>query len=334
MLVLVTGSGGFLGRALVRRLLARGYEVRGLTRSDCPDLKKMGVDARRGDIADPRAVFQALKGCDLVFHTAAKAGVWGNRDEYQAINVKGTENVISACRAHGVGRLVYTSSPSVVFSGGNMEGVDESVPYSKAFMAHYPRTKALAEKMVLQADSRDLAVAALRPHLIWGPGDPHFVPRLCRRAKAGRLAGIRGGPRLVDSIYIDNAADAHIRVADRLKPGAPPAGRAYFISQDQPMDIVALMNGIIGAAGLPPIGKFVSPLTAQAAGWMLESVYSLLGIKTEPPMTRFVAAQLSHSHWFDISAAKHDFGYTPAVSIAAGFERLAAWLAEGGGSLD
>ena len=328
MIVLVTGGGGFLGRALVRRLLERGCKVRSLTRSRYPDLEKLGVDVRTGDIADPGTVAGAVKGCDLVFHTAAKAGVWGAYDEYHSINVRGTENVIRACREHGVGRLVHTSSPSVVFSGTSMEGVDESTPYPATFPAYYPRTKAMAEKMVLNANSRELATTALRPHLIWGPGDPHFVPRLCSRAKAGRLAAVKGGPYLVDCIYIDNAADAHLKAADHLEPGSPPAGRAYFISQDSPISIVELMNGIIGADGLPPIKRFVSPQIAYTAGWLLESLYSLFRAKKEPPMTRFVALQLSHSHWFDISAARRDFGYQPEISIPEGFTRLADWLAE------
>ena len=173
MIALVTGGGGFLGQALTTRLLARGWEVRSLTRTHQPDLQKAGVDARRGDIIDREAVSHAVKGCDIVFHTAAKAGVWGNPKEYYDINVQGTGNVISACQVHGVGRLVYTSSPSVVFSGGNMEGVNESAPYPEFFTAHYPRTKALAEKLVIQADSGDLAVTSLRPHLIWEIGRAH-----------------------------------------------------------------------------------------------------------------------------------------------------------------
>lgn len=328
MKALVTGGGGFLGSAIARRLLARGDAVRCLARGAYPELAAEGVELHRGDLADLACVRQAVEGCDAVFHVAAKAGVWGPYAEYHAANVLGTENVVTACRAAGVGKLVYTSTPSVTFAGKDEEGVDESIPYAERFLCHYPSTKARAEVHVLAANGPDLATVALRPHLIWGPGDNHLVPRILARAKAGRLKLVGPGDKRVDSTYIDNAADAHLLACDALAPGAPCAGRAYFISNGEPMALGALVNRILEAAGLPPVTRSVPAGVAYAAGAVMELVYGALRRKDEPLMTRFVARQLSTAHWFNISAAKRDFGYEPSVSIETGMQRLATWLAE------
>jgi 2-alkyl-3-oxoalkanoate reductase len=326
MKALVTGGGGFLGNAIAKRLLRRGDSVRSFSRGDYPELRALGFDVQRGDLADKDAVMTAVEGCDTVFHVAAKTGIWGQYSEYHATNVTGTENIIAACRQTGVSRLVYTSSPSVVFAGGNMEGVNESVPYPKSHPTHYLTTKAKAESKVLSANSKTLATIALRPHLIWGPGDPNFLPRLIERRKSGRLAKLGKQPHLVDCIYIDNAADAHIVAADRLQPGSPISGKAYFISQGDPIDIGDLMDGILSAAGLDPIDRIVSQKLAYGAGWLLELIYGTLKLKGEPPMTRFLAKQLSTAHWFDISAAREELGYTPAISITEGLKRLSESL--------
>ena len=257
MNALVTGGGGFLGGAIVRLLRQRGDSVRSLARGDYPGLRDLGVEQIRGDLADPEAVRRAVEGCDVVFHVAAKAGIWGPFEDFHRINVEGTRNVIAACRATGSRRLVYTSSPSVVFDGRDMEGVDESAPYAERFEAPYPATKAEAERLVLAANDADLATVALRPHLIWGPGDNHLVPRIIARARAGRLRRIGRRPNLVDSIYIDNAAEAHLLAADRLAPGAPIAGRAYFISQGEPRPLWDLVNRILRAAGVAPVARSV-----------------------------------------------------------------------------
>ena len=326
MKVLVTGGGGFLGKAIVKRLLERGNRVRSFSRGDYPELRDLGAEVRRGDLGDKRAVLAAVEGCGTVFHVAAKPGIWGKYSEYHATNVNGTENIIDACRQTGVLKLVYTSSPSVVFHGKSMEGVNESVPYPKNHPTHYLKTKAKAESMVLSANGPDLATLALRPHLIWGPGDPNFLPRLIDRRKSGRLAKLGKQPHLVDCIYIDNAADAHIVAADRLHPHSPISGKAYFISQGEPIDIGELMDGILAAAGLEPIDRRVPEKLAYGAGWLLELVYGMFKLKGEPPMTRFLAKQLSTAHWFDISAAREELGYKPSVSIAEGLRRLSESL--------
>lgn len=322
MKVLVTGGGGFLGGAIVRRLVERGDTVRTLARGDYPALRELGVETRRGDIATYADVDAATRGCEAVVHTAAKAGAWGPYLEYFDANVAGTQNVINACKRHGISKLVYTSTPSVAFAGVDQDGTNESSLYPDKFLAAYPKTKAAAEHMLLSANNNQLATVALRPHLIWGPGDTQLGPRLVDRARAGRLRIVGSGKQLVDATYVDNAAHAHLLALDRLAPGAACAGKPYYITNGEPWAIANIMNGILAAAGVAPVTKHISPGAAYAAGVVLESVYTLLRKRDEPPMTRFIARQLGTAHWYDISAAQHDLGYAPIVSMQEGLERL------------
>ena len=331
MLALVTGGGGFLGQVIARKLVAQGDAVRSLARGDYPLLRAEGIETIRGDISDRATVLRAADGCDVVFHVAAKAGVWGPYADYHRANVEGTRSVLEACRIARVGRLVYTSSPSVVagVGSGNIEGGNESLPYPDRFATAYPQTKAEAERLILAANGPDLATVALRPHLIWGPGDNHLAPRIIARARSGKLRRVGDGTNRVDSIYVDNAADAHLLAADRLAisgPNSPPAGRAYFISQNDPRPLWDLVNGILRAAHLPPVARSVSPGVAHAAGATLELVHRLFRLPGEPRMTRFVAHQLSAAHWFDTTAATRDLGYEPAISIEEGMSRLERWF--------
>ncbi len=327
MLALVTGGGGFLGSALVRRLLAAGYRVRTFSRGSYPDLAALGVEQFQGDLADPASLDRACAGCGIVFHVAARAGLAGRWWDYYRANVLGTRHVVSACRDHGIARLVYTSSPSAVFTGRDMAGADESVPYPRHHEAHYPRSKALAERHVLAANGPDLATVALRPHLIWGPGDNHLVPRILARARAGRLRRVGRDNQLVDSTYVDNAADAHVLAAERLSFGSPVAGRAYFISNGEPLPLWDLVNRILAAAGLGPVRRAVPPRLAWLAGALCELAWGIFWPRHEPPMTRFLARELATAHWFDLSAARGDLGYAPRVTIDEGLARLARWLA-------
>jgi nucleoside-diphosphate-sugar epimerase len=322
MNVLVTGGGGFLGGAIVRRLRARGDSVRSFSRGDHAELRALGVEQVRGDLADSEAVARAVKGCEVVFHVAAKAGIWGAPADYYLSNVAGTRHVIDACRRHGVRSLIYTSSPSVVFNGRDMEGVNESVPYARHHDAAYPATKAQAEQLVRAASDDRLATVALRPHLIWGPGDTNLVPRIIARARAGRLRRVGRRPNRVDSTYIDDAALAHLLAADRLASGAAIAGRVYFLSQGEPWPVWDLVNRILQAAGLPPVTRTVPRALALAAGAVCEAAAWALRRQDEPPMTRFLARELSTAHWFDITAARRDLGYEPGVTIEEGMRRL------------
>jgi nucleoside-diphosphate-sugar epimerase len=320
--ILVTGGSGFLGGAVVRRLVARGEAVRSLQRQDSPALRELGVDVVRADLADRDAVIQAAKGCDAVIHIAAKTGVWGPYADYYRANVLGTRNVLEACAANGIRRLVYTSTPSVIHAGGDVEGVDESVPLATHFETAYPATKADAERLILAANGPELGTVILRPHLIWGPDDPQLTARILARGKAGRLRLVGNGLKRIDSIYIDNAVDAHLLALDRVAPGAGCAGKAYFITQGEPMPQRDLINGILKAGGLPPCEKSISPKAAYAIGLVMEIIWRALNRQDEPLMTRFVAKQLATAHWYDISAAKRDLGYEPAISVTQGLQIL------------
>ena len=324
--ILVTGGAGFLGKAIIRQLLAKGHRVASLARRTDPDLEAWGVRQFSADIADATAVKAALQDRDAVFHTAAKAGVWGPFDAYFQPNVTGTRNVIAACRSSRVPLLIHTSSPSVVFDGTDMEGVDESVPYAPRHHAPYPQTKALAEQAVRAAADDGLKTVALRPHLIWGPGDNHLVPRII--ARAGSLRQVGDGGNRVDTIYIDNAAHAHVLAMQALEANPAVSGRVYFISDDHPIRLWEMVNRILAAAGKPAVTRSISPAAAYRIGAVLEWIHRTFAIAREPRMTRFVARELATAHWFDISAAKRDLGYSAGVSIEEGLRRLEAWLKE------
>jgi 2-alkyl-3-oxoalkanoate reductase len=325
--ILVTGGGGFLGQAIVRQLLARGNAVRILARGDYPDLVAAGAELQRGDIRQADTVLQAAAGCSAVIHTAAIAGIWGPRQKYYEINTLGTEHVLSACRTQQIQRLVFTSSPSVTFAGTDQAGVNESVPYPTQWLCAYPETKALAEQAVLAAnDGQQLRTVALRPHLIWGPGDPHLIPRLIERARAGQLRRVGNGQNLIDMIYIDNAALGHLQALDALEPGAKLCGQAYFLSQGEPVNCWDWINQILALVDVPPIQKSISTNAAWYIGAILEQVHRLFRRAGEPRMTRFLAAQLGYHHYYDISRARHDFGYTPTISTVDGMQRLRDWL--------
>jgi nucleoside-diphosphate-sugar epimerase len=342
MHALVTGGGGFLGRYIVEALMARGHRVRSFGRGDYPALEGQGVEVVRGDIRDNQALARACAGIDCVFHAAALPGIGMNREAYRSVNQLGTEMLLANCRRHGVSRFVYTSSPSVVFAGRDQCGVDESAPYDFAWMranrAFYSESKACAEQAVLAASGDALRTCALRPHLIWGPGDTHLIPRLIARAQSGRLRQVGDGTNLVDITYVENAAEAHLLAADALGrdntatgAAAPsdwssPAGKAYFVSQGEPVNCWRWIDELLALAGLPPVRKSLSFRMSRRLGAVCEAIYRVLPLGGEPPMTRFLTAQLATSHWFDIGAARRDLGYQPNVPTAEGMRRLGEWL--------
>lgn len=335
MHALVTGGGGFLGRYIVEQLVARGDRVRSYSRNRYAELDALGVEQHRGDLQDPDSLRAACHGVDVVFHVAAVAGVWGPWRKYYGSNVDGTENVIAACRAAGVPRLVFTSSPSVVFDGQPHENADESLPYPERYLCHYPHTKALAEQAVLRANSADLATVSLRPHLIWGPRDPHLIPRIIERARSGRLRRIGDGSNRISISYVENVAHAHLLAADALRPGRPPAGEAYFINEPEPVRLWDFVAEVLQRAGAPPVTRSINAGAAYRVGAMLEAAYRVGGVSSEPPMTRFVALQLSRPHWYSIRKAERDFGYRPIIPIDEALTRMESdWLnpVEGGGT--
>jgi len=325
MSTLVTGAAGFLGRYVVEQLVARGERVRAMVRRPDTELSALGVELVLADLTDRDRVLAACAGCHTIHHVAGLAGVWGPWRDFYDVNVRGTAHILEGCRQHGVRKLIYTSSPSVTFDGTDQCGVDESAAYPTKWLAHYPHTKALAEQAVLSAhDERQTMTCALRPHLIWGPRDRHLIPRLIARAKAGQLRRVGDGKNVIDMVYVENAAAAHLAAADHLQPGSPLGGRPYFISQGEPVNCWDWIDQILLRAGLPKLARSISAKRAYQIGAVLETVHRLLGLRREPRMTRFVALQLSTSHYFDISAARRDFGYAPAVSMSDGLDRLAA----------
>ena len=326
MKVVVTGGGGFLGSAICRQLLARGDEVTAFQRSAHEELEKLGIRVIQGSITDAELLNSSLKGADAVIHTAAKAGLSLRYDDFFAPNVTGTENVIAGCRKNSTRKLVFTSSPSVTHADGDIEGGDESLPYARHYKSPYPATKALSEQLVMAANGPELHTVSLRPHLIWGPGDNHLLPHLMERAKSGKLK-LPGPNKLIDTVYVDNAARAHLLALDRLATDPETiGGKTYFISNDEPRTQRQVISGLLKAAGLEVDVQAISPAIAIAAGTLLETTWRLLRLKSEPPLTRWSAEHLSTAHWYDITAAKRDLGYTAEISINEGLKRLSASL--------
>jgi 2-alkyl-3-oxoalkanoate reductase len=321
MRALVTGGGGFLGSGIAKSLHERQYDVTVIGRNHYSHLPK-GIKQFQGDIRDFDFLRKRLSGINTVFHTAAFPGIWGRPDDFYSINVDGTRNVIKSCLLNGVSKLIFTSSPSVIYSNSNLEGVDETVPYPESYSCEYPRTKAIAEKLVIEANDLDLATVSIRPHLIWGPGDPHLVPRLLAKADKGRLVRVGNGNNKVDIIYIDNAVHAHLKACDSVGVGKPSAGKVYFVSDGEPVNLWSWINKVLTNSNRSPITRNISYQTALRLGYLFEKIYGWGQIKKEPPMTQFLASQLATSHYFNISKAKKDLGYEPMVSPEEGMNRL------------
>lgn len=356
----VTGASGFIGGKLVERLRTMGRPVRALARRPLPELEKLGAEIVRGDLHDAAALARGCAGAGTVFHVAGRVGVWGPADDFFRVNVEGTRSVLEAARGAGVPRFVYTSSPSVVYNGGDLAGVDESAPLCEAAPCAYPTSKAAAEKIVTAANAPDFATVALRPHLVWGPGDRNVVPRVLALAAKGRLKVVGGGANRVDLSHIDNVVDAHLLAEAALgheagggipalgdaapsrrldgwripgvSSGVPrsalgaqqlsPAGKAYFITNGEPVVLWDWINTLLRGLGRPAVTKHVSLRAAYLGGGMMEFLWRVLPLAGEPPMTRFVAKELATDHWFRIDAARRDLGYVPRVSMAEGTRQL------------
>jgi len=312
-------------------LSARNARVRIFARRRRPEIESGTVETVIGDVRDPQAVDRACRGADTVFHTAGLPGIWGAWAEYYDVNVVGTTNVIQACRRNGVRRLIFTSSPSVVHEGRDIEAGSETLPYARHFKAPYPATKAEAERRVLAANGSDtpngpLFTCAIRPHLLWGPGDPHLVPRILHLARTGRLRQIGDGRNRVDLTHVDNAAHAHLLAAEQLTEGGKAPGQTYFITDGRPVRLWEWISNLLKAAGLPPVsGKLPLPL-ARILAAACEALYRIARVPGEPPLTRFLVDHLGTSHWFDISKARADLEYDPIVEPEEGFTRLIEWV--------
>lgn len=327
---LVTGAGGFLGLYITEKLHQREEKIRAFCRGRYPALDNLGVETIQGDICDAGLLAQACRGVATIFHVAAVSGIGAPWETYYRTNTLGTHLLLQAAQQAGVKKFVFTSSPSVSFDGTSQRNVDVQETYPARWLAHYPRSKAMAEQMVLKANGQaGMLTCSLRPHLIWGPRDQALLPRLISRARQGPLRQVGDGKNLIDMIYVENAADAHIQAADALTPGSPVAGKAYFLSQGEPVECWTWINELLALHGLPPVRKSISFRCAWCLGWIYEKMWKFFGWKNEPPVTRFLAAQLAKDHYYDISRAKQDFHFSPAITKEQGMAALQAEIRDG-----
>jgi nucleoside-diphosphate-sugar epimerase len=322
MKVLVTGGGGFLGFEICKLLAKTGHEVLSFSRTHHEKLDLLNIKTHCGSLINSNDIKGALHGVEAIIHTAAIAGVWGKYQDYYQTNFVGTKNLVGEAKKVGIKYFIYTSTPSVVFGKNSICGADENTPHAKKFLTSYAKTKSLAEKYVSSNASDDFLNVSIRPHLIWGSGDPHILPRLIERAKSGKLRIIGNGDNLVDVIHVTNAAMAHINALESLIHGKKINGKAYFVGQDKPVNLWNFINQMLETQGLSPVTKKISSVVAYRLGAIFESTFKLLSVKAEPPLTRFVVLQMSESHYFSHENAKNDLGYKPSVSIVDGLKDL------------
>ena len=315
-----------MGMALIKRLIAEGHKVTSFSRREYPLHWALGISSIQADIRDQEALDKAFKNRDVVYHLAAKVGIWGKYEDYYSTNVTGTFNVIKACRKQGVSRIIFTSSSSVVFDGSDLDGIDESYPYPEKHGSHYASTKAMAERLIMEANSKELKTISLRPHLVWGPYDAHLVPGVLKRAGSGKLRRIGDKEHFIDTTYIDNMTDALLLAAEALDSIPVAAGKALFITNGEPARVWDFVNSIIQIAGHEPVQKKIPERVAMTAAGIAEWFHKVFKIKTEPFMTRFAIKEMCTNHWFDISAARKILGYNPRVSYAEGFKHLKEYL--------
>lgn len=323
MKILLTGATGFLGRAIASALIARGHRMRALVRRDLRELGALGVEQRSGNIAAFEDVCAAAEGCDAIVHSAGCVDPLATIEQYHEANVRSTDCVLGACELIGVPRLVLTSCASTVIGNEDLEGVDESQPYPPRWATAYAHTKALAEQRVLAANGTQLATTVLRPHLLWGTGEPRMLPAVLDLARRGRLRLFGEPDRKIDPCHVDNAAEAHALAIERLEIGAAIAGKTYFIAQGEPLTIEAFFSGLLRAGGFPPEKRRLAALTARA----LASGARAHGDDGSSPLVHAGSLELfSHASWFDLTAARSELGYVPKITLVEGMTRLLTQL--------
>lgn len=322
MIVLVTGASGFLGRAVAAELVAAGHDVRTLQRRPSGVAEATDV---LGSVTDADAVARAVDGAEGVVHLAAKVSLAGRPEEFRAVNVEGTRALLAASERAGVSRFVQVSSPSVAHAGSALAGVGAEPADPQRARGEYARTKAESELIALGRDSEAMRVVAVRPHIVWGPGDTQLIARVVDRARRGRLPLLNGGTALIDTTYVDNAASGIAAALRRVTSAdADVNGRAFVITNGEPRPVGDLLAGICLAAGVEPPRWSIPAGVARGAGSAIERLWTLAPGEDEPPMTRFLAEQLSTAHWFDQRETRRALDWTPSVSIDEGLRRLSA----------
>jgi nucleoside-diphosphate-sugar epimerase len=319
--VLVTGASGLLGGAVATQIARAGHTVRTFQRRPSGLAGVVdGVEDFLGSVTDVPAVIASLDGIDAIVHLAAKVSLTGDPAEFDAVNIGGTRILLAAAREAAVARFVFVSSPSVAHSGSSIVGDDALPATPEAARGDYARTKAEAELVALAADSDDLRVVVVRPHLVWGPGDTQLVERIVDRARSHRLPLLGHGAALIDSIYVDNASSG---IAAALERVDAVHGNSYVLTNGEPRPVAELIAGMCTAAGVHTPNWRVPAALARAAGSLVEVFWRIKPGADEPPMTRFLAEQLSTAHWFDQRRTREDLQWVPAVSLDEGFRRLA-----------
>jgi 2-alkyl-3-oxoalkanoate reductase len=312
-----------LGRSTAQVLMSRGDEVTVLQR------RPSGLSCREvlGDITDPQAVQHAASSQDAVLHLAAKVDVSGRWADYARVNVDGTSILVEACRSRRVSRLVHVSSPSVAHGGSPLVGVGAEPADPAGARGNYSRSKALAELSALSADSAELSVLAIRPHLVWGPGDTQLVKPVVDRARQRRLPLVAGGAALVDTTYVDNAATALVAALDAC---GPVHGEALVVSNGEPRPIREILLRLCAAAGVQGPTISVPFAAAWLAGAAADAACAITRQRIRPALTRFTAEQMATAHWFDQRRSRNALNWSPHVSLDDGFARLAEWYGAGG----
>ncbi len=321
--ILITGAGGFLGFEIAKLLTEnKNLKVINISRSHHVKLDEIGVETIKCDISNKEQVSQIdLTDVEGIFHVAAIAGVWGKASDFYNVNFLGTKNLVDRAIESNMKHFIYTSTPSVVFGKDDIIAGDESLDYPEKYYTDYARTKSMAEKYVRSKSSESFRTISIRPHLIWGPGDPHLIPRLKQKAMNNKLKQVGDGENLVDIIYVENASLAHVQAFEALIK-RNIGGRCYFIGQENAIKLWGFINQVLEKSNLNPVQSQVSEKLAFNLGYVFEKIFSFFGIqKPEPPMTRFVAMQLAKSHYFSHEAAKNDFDYKIKYTIEEGLER-------------
>ncbi len=318
MQILLTGATGFLGQAIAASLHEQGHRIRAIVRKESRELAALGVEQRHGQISAFEDVCAAADGCDAIVHSAGCSDPLASIEQLHDANVRSTECVLGACELVGVPRLLLTSCANVVIGQGDLENADERQAYPRSWISAYPHTKALAEQRVLAANGASLATCVLRPHLLWGAGESRLLPTLLDLAGRGKLRLFGEPEKKIDPCHIDNAAYAHALALGKLEAGSAVAGKAYFISQGEPMTIENFLNALLRAGGFPPEQRRMNSITARALATAARA-----GAEGALPLINpYLLDLFSHASWFNLTAAKRDLGYAPKISTAEGMSRL------------